>query len=901
MVNQNQRPTSPPINSSINTSSSSSSTTQNNNNNNTTHHNSILFSQNSKLFCDNFWGDRANGFDVLCQNLKHQLTSAKDLETYLRESLNTEDQYARSLNKLVSVINKFSSNGSFNPLWSLLRDLNEKYSTSHSTLGQTLQDLIKDVQKYAEDLSKKVKRIRENEQQTQIIVQNYQESQNILNKSRDQYHNICCEFDKLKRQLDHGQLAQYQQMSQQQQVSASNLLNLVPGSLNSNNLNSTLTTNKVSQLIKLEKKMKLSCDDYKSSIEKYNNIRLDYERKLIDSCNQFQYAEEMHLKQMRNYIETYSRIISVINSQKSQIMNEFNMKLENYTCEYLLGLFVENKRTGQERPDVAQFVESPINTPNVTANNNNNNDNDFVLNENEFKNFFQTSYSQLNSEKTQSPVQNNNDSKNKDSKGLNIFNVDFLTGRNKNKKTQNKSNQQTKISNSKLSTQAKQIPNATTIPQNNNLEELTKTNNIEDKSINSLSLDLLDHLKISDVDSEGYSLRPDSSIDLRRKTNDDMNNYVSSSSSSSSSSSDSDSDTDDQPVKINLKINPKKDHVDKSENVEALKEISKNLILQKPPAKTAKTKTYYYNYEPNMTRSISVGSNLQSDSLNKTNESSLFELDFSPKPKIQNENSLYNIDEDKEVESSFQYNLSIKKPTVSSSPAGRFTPACFPGRTTPDFRHTTSFFEQQGTRASIVSPLTINSGIDIIPIAVNFNETIHAYFKIGDASKFKIKCFGCMKISFPFAILKLLSLELPNLEFNLKNLHILNADLKLNSLLLENLESNSFVLNEFNFKFRTHNLISELKSQHQLNKQAAFFNFELLKYEFKYGLDEAPLVLAANWSCNYEEQTIELILDYKFNYTKSLSQCNFMILMPMVSKSNGKDYRISLDKSEPNA
>ncbi|CAF1015813.1 unnamed protein product, partial [Brachionus calyciflorus] len=91
------------------------------------------------------------------------------------------------------------------------------------------------------------------------------------------------------------------------------------------------------------------------------------------------------------------------------------------------------------------------------------------------------------------------------------------------------------------------------------------------------------------------------------------------------------------------------------------------------------------------------------------------------------------------------------------------------------------------------------------------------------------------------------------------------------------------------------------KSQHQLNKQAAFFNFELLKYEFKYGLDEAPLVLAANWSSNYEEQTIELILDYKFNYTKSLSQCNFMILMPMVSKSNGKDYRISLDKSEPNA
>jgi hypothetical protein len=303
------------------------------------------------------------------------------------------------------------------------------------------------------------------------------------------------------------------------------------------------------------------------------------------------------------------------------------------------------------------------------------------------------------------------------------------------------------------------------------------------------------------------------------------------------------------------------------------------------------------------------------------------------------ETSLYNIDEDKEVESSFQYgnvNTFIKRNsnTAASSPAainnailnpalianaqsgnaantnGRFTPACFPGRTTPDFRHTTSFFEQQGTRASIVSPLTLNGGSEIIPIAIAFNETIHAYFKTGDASKFKIKCFGCMKISFPFAILKLLAIELPKLEFRLSRLQIANQDLKINSQLLTRPSdglSESLIdihsspsgdaSSSLEFGFNNANLIGELKQQHAQNKLAAFFNFELLKYEFKYTSPTAPLTLNAQWSANKLEQTIELNLEYVHSFRKQLSQVNFMIVIPP-SSSHAK---LSLAQSEPSA
>jgi hypothetical protein len=89
---------------------------------------------------------------------------------------------------------------------------------------------------------------------------------------------------------------------------------------------------------------------------------VEYERKLADSCNHFQYAEETHLKQMRSFIESYSKLIASINLNKQQIYAEFSLKLsEQYTVEYLVQTFIENKRTGQERPDVAQFVEIACN------------------------------------------------------------------------------------------------------------------------------------------------------------------------------------------------------------------------------------------------------------------------------------------------------------------------------------------------------------------------------------------------------------------------------------------------------------------------------------------------------------------------------------------------------------
>lgn len=186
------------------------------------------------------------------------------------------------------------------------------------------------------------------------------------------------------------------------------------------------------------------------------------------------------------------------------------------------------------------------------------------------------------------------------------------------------------VSNNGPITIASSNSNSSTNNNNNHLSSSNQNNNgsITARSISSitgsLSFDLLDQLKLngSDIDSEGYSIRPDSSTDLRRmnknnngepfknKDNDDMNNLYGVS-SSESGSDDSDSENGDNssgPVKVMLKIKPIEEVAVKPQNnSDVLRQISKNLQL-KPlglPAtlnrpqqsqQQMKKRTYYYNY-----------------------------------------------------------------------------------------------------------------------------------------------------------------------------------------------------------------------------------------------------------------------------------------------------------------
>jgi hypothetical protein len=259
-------------------------------------------------FSDNFWGEKLNGFDILCQNLKHSLNNVKELETYFRECASIDDAYIRLLTKLTLQTSKFSVNGTIYPLWLPIKELNERLNTVHSQQIQQTNDIVKELQRYYDDLNKKIKKLRDNETPTQQCVQTFQEITQSLTKSKDQYHTVAIEHEK-QRRADNPNIQ------------------------------------------KLEKKLKLSQDEYKANIEKYNFTRNEYERRLNDSLQNFQASEEVHLRQMRSLIDSYSKMLINNNQNKTHVYQDFYTKLDFLNTDYLLQVFIDNKRTGSERPE----------------------------------------------------------------------------------------------------------------------------------------------------------------------------------------------------------------------------------------------------------------------------------------------------------------------------------------------------------------------------------------------------------------------------------------------------------------------------------------------------------------------------------------------------------------------
>lgn len=202
----------------------------------------------ASLFATHFWGDKFNGFDVMYHNMKHGQKCSNEFLEMLRESCSIEETYHKSLTKLAKQIGGYSSSGTYVPLWTLLRQSIERLAVIHFELMQKWQTVSKDVLRYMDEQQKRQKAIKEAEGGTLEVVQSIQVTSVALLKAKDVYHSRYADYEKTKRN-----------------DSAS-----------------------VKDLDKTESKLKKAQDEYKYLIEKYNNNRNDFQKKMINSCRHFQ-------------------------------------------------------------------------------------------------------------------------------------------------------------------------------------------------------------------------------------------------------------------------------------------------------------------------------------------------------------------------------------------------------------------------------------------------------------------------------------------------------------------------------------------------------------------------------------------------------------------------------------
>ncbi|XP_029677970.1 F-BAR domain only protein 2 isoform X3 [Formica exsecta] len=834
-------------------------------------------------FVDYFWGEKNNGFDVLYHNMKHGVIASKELAEFLREKSAIEENNYKLLSKVAKQASN-STQGTFAPVWAALRGAAEKLAVLHLQMAQRVTELIKDVSKYADELHKKHKAVKEEESSTLEVVQSIQSITVTLHKAKDMCLQKGLELEKLKKD----------NASQR-------------------------------ELEKAEVKFKKAQDDYKALVDKYTIIRNDFETKMTQACRRFQDVEEMHLKHMKEFLNTYADVLQTNHEQVGQVHIDFKRQCVDMTVEKLLEQFVQGKYTGFEKPGVIEYEEVMTNLAEMTSHS-------------QSEGGVETPKETSKGTNGETGVAGNSHSSKRDQglkrvggtlrvldgeSGRVVLEKDREKERQKEKDRELSHVQATKASRRTTSLlnlfmsnsqekqrQAGSSGSAPATPQGNNLppavpppsisrnplrgskwflrsrrekrkekkakkkKDLVETSsNKEEKS----DLEDKDDSRKSEtptpeVDEDGFCIRP------KPDPWENEKGFY--------SSSDTDSE-DERERKIRVEIKPLSNGgAPMSASVDELRATVENLSLSPAPTgrrgsntdsdhhmkrshtpSSASTPTGSHPYAPlqsppPLSTSPTLSQPPQSappiHSHTRFPDGDLFSEVGDITPALPPKQS---------ASSTPTGSIVIPRPPSrrgdGPSSRGRMSPATISrADSVASLEFRTAGVGVGSSRGP--SPLTIGLA-DTIPLAVAFHEIVHSYFRGTDETRCQVKLSGDMMLSFPAGIVTVLANN-PNpakLTFRVRNTNRLERLLP-NSQLIS-MDATQTTVDSTIFEFNMSALTTLLRRQAEQNPSASYFNVDILKYQIKCkdGAGSCPFQLVAYWKC--EANHTDLKIDYKYN------------------------------------
>ncbi|XP_047492893.1 F-BAR domain only protein 2-like isoform X7 [Penaeus chinensis] len=833
-------------------------------------------------FCDYFWGEEHNGWNVLYQNMKQGQTASKELAEFFKERWSIDETYSKSLAKLANKAGSNTEKGTSAQIFVVLRQSSEKLSNIHSHTVQRVQDLVKEVVKYNEDLHKKYKGVKDEESQTEEIVKSIQTTSGLAQKARETYSQRCQDLEKVRRDGASPK-----------------------------------------DVEKAEAKLRKAHDEYRSLVEKYNNIREEFEKRMTTSCMKFQSVEESHLAQMLQFVQTYINVLQSNHEAMGQVHRDLLSQYSQFSVEKLLDQFALSKHTGLEKPYVMVFEDAGSLGSAISG-----------------------QQSPEPADQSKSSAEDAGVGGGSSSGGVLaggtvvVTKSGFLRSRRDKKKEKKSKKKKDADSSSNKEEKSDNEVNDDPGPRTSELISTSTTQSGPDKMTGALT---------TSVDEEGFSVRPQEVKTPAEETSFD-----------SSSDSDSDGESD---KKIHVEIKPiSNGNTPISASVDELRATIEGMSLSPMPfasprvpprqiyadgkikiryltlQKTRRTSTDTQDSFP-MKRSNSITHQLS----NKTSSADLLGLnltfggssgtsDSSPRgvlatstlgdtalnrPMSPASNALTGLSSpapsvssitspvlapppraDRYAELSEILNeaegdappalpprtgggsssrgstptptMAIPRPPSRKalegpSPRGRQSPATVSGLSRAEsvssleFRTSSMVGTSRGP-----SPLTIGLS-DTIPIAVAFQELCHAYFRGSDESKCQVKVTGEMMVSFPAGIVGVLANN-PSpaqLSFRVNNFARVTNVLPNRQLITVDTEQSTEECGAFDFNMPA--LTALLRKQAESNPSASYFNVDMIKYQVNIasGAHSSPLQLVSYWKC--EDSHTDLRIDYKYN------------------------------------
>ncbi|XP_076635809.1 F-BAR domain only protein 2 isoform X7 [Colletes latitarsis] len=813
-------------------------------------------------FVDYFWGEKNNGFDVLYHNMKHGVVASKELAEFLKERSAIEENNYKLLSKVAKQVGNSSSiQGTFAPVWAALRGAAEKLAGLHWQMAQRVTELIKDVSKYADELHKKHKAVKEEESSTLEVVQNIQSITVTLHKAKDMCMQKGLELEKLRKE----------NASQK-------------------------------ELEKAEIKFKKTQDDYKTLVDKYVVIRNDFQTKMTQACRRFQDVEETHLKHMKEFLNIYADVLQTNHEQVGQVHIDFKRQCLDMTVDKLLEQFVQNKYTGFEKPGMIEYEEVMTSLADMTSHSQSDSNAETPKETSKGANGETGVAGNTHSSKTDQGLKGEGNQ------------VDEEKGRVQEKENERLNERDRELSHAQATKASRRTTSLLNLFMSNSQGFLRsrrekrkekkakkKKDVVETSSNKEEKEDKEDSRKSEtptpEVDEDGFCIRPKSD-----PWENEKGFY---------SSSDTDSE-DERERKIRVEIKPLSNGgAPMSASVDELRATVENLSLSPAPTGRRGSNT---DSDHHMKRSQSVSQQLggkpSSDllGLNLFNPSSTPSsastptgshpyaplqspppLSSSPTPQPQPPQSappthphsrfpdgdLFSevgditpaLPPKQSASSTPTGSIIIPRPPSrrgeGPSPRGRISPAPISrADSVASLEFRTAGVGVGSSRGP--SPLTIGLA-DTIPLAVAFHEIVHSYFRGTDETRCQVKLSGDMMLSFPAGIVAVLANN-PSpakLTFRVRNSNRLEKLFPNNQLV--SMDATQTTVDSTIFEFNMSALTTLLRKQAEQNPTASYFNVDILKYQIKCkeGAGSCPFQLVAYWKC--ETTHTDLKIDYKYN------------------------------------
>ena len=170
----------------------------------------------------------------------------------------------------------------------------DKITSAHLSSVNVYQDLLRDIHTYQDLYQKKVKAQIQKDgdiNRTTDLINNLQHALNTVTRAKEQYYSIALEYERAKRS---GNNSTSTAQDHNNNTSSSSLAQSALNSFTSR------------QLDRMERKYRQAQDEYKLTIEKYNLIRNDYEKRFSDGRKNEEGVRSIERFYFRSFVEISS-------------------------------------------------------------------------------------------------------------------------------------------------------------------------------------------------------------------------------------------------------------------------------------------------------------------------------------------------------------------------------------------------------------------------------------------------------------------------------------------------------------------------------------------------------------------------------------------------------------------